>query len=130
MGAVAIMRGHKAASLIRPKGARGMALAVPSGRGGRSSVSGIQAAVFGATGRLGRYPVNRLGRVGSQVVIPYRGDEHDIRHLKVMGDYGQLVFVPFHLKDTASVGNITKHSNVCINLMGQEFATSNFSLEE
>ena len=33
-----------------------------------------------------------LGRMGSQVIIPYRGSEHDYQHLKVMGDLGQLIF--------------------------------------
>ena len=55
-------------------------------QGGRSSVSGITATVFGATGFLGRYVVNRLGKTGTRVVVPFRGDEKDVRHLKVMGD--------------------------------------------
>ena len=37
------------------------------GTGGRSSVSGVIATVFGATGFTGRYIVNRLGQRGSQV---------------------------------------------------------------
>jgi hypothetical protein len=35
--------------------------------GGRSSVSGVTATVFGASGFYGRYIVDRLGRIGSQV---------------------------------------------------------------
>ena len=63
------------------------------GAGGRSSFSGIVATVFGGPGFIGRYVVNRLGRVGSQVVVPYRGDEHDYRHLRPMGDLGQILFL-------------------------------------
>ena len=63
------------------------------GKGGRSSFSGIVATVFGGPGFLGRYIVNRLGRMGSQVVVPYRGDEFDYRHLRPMGDLGQILFV-------------------------------------
>ena len=33
--------------------------------GGRSSVAGLTATVFGSTGFLGRYVVNKLGRVGT-----------------------------------------------------------------
>lgn len=40
--------------------------------GGRSSVSGVTATVFGASGNYGRYVVDRLGRIGSQIVVPFR----------------------------------------------------------
>jgi NAD(P)-dependent dehydrogenase (short-subunit alcohol dehydrogenase family) len=55
-----------------------------------SSVSGHVATVFGCTGFLGRYLVNRLAQKGTQVIVPYR-DEDEKRHLKVMGDLGQIV---------------------------------------
>uniref|UniRef100_A0A8L2R6R3 NADH dehydrogenase [ubiquinone] 1 alpha subcomplex subunit 9, mitochondrial n=1 Tax=Rattus norvegicus TaxID=10116 RepID=A0A8L2R6R3_RAT len=66
---------------------------IPHGKGGRSSVSGVVATVFGATGFLGRYVVNHLGRMGSQVIIPYRCDIYDTMHLRLMGDLGQLIFL-------------------------------------
>jgi hypothetical protein len=31
------------------------------------------------------------GRRGTQVVVPYRGTDDDRRHLKLMGDLGQIV---------------------------------------
>jgi FlaA1/EpsC-like NDP-sugar epimerase len=55
-----------------------------------SSVSGHVATVFGCTGFLGRYLVNRLAQKGTQVIVPYR-EEDEKRHLKVMGDLGQIV---------------------------------------
>jgi short-subunit dehydrogenase len=48
--------------------------------------------VFGATGQLGRYIVNRLARQGCTVVVPYR-EEMAKRHLKVTGDLGRVVFI-------------------------------------
>jgi NADH dehydrogenase (ubiquinone) 1 alpha subcomplex subunit 9 len=99
-------------------------------RGGRSSVSGLVATVFGATGFLGRYVVGRLARHGSQVVAPYRGTEYDARHLKVMGDIGQVVLSPYHLKDDASIREAVRRSHVVINLIGRDYDTKNFKLEE
>ena len=43
---------------------------MPAGPGGRCSVSGASAVVFGATGFLGRYVVNRFAQAGSQVCPP------------------------------------------------------------
>lgn len=31
-----------------------------------------------------------LGQIGSQVVVPYRGNEYDVMHLKPLGDLGQI----------------------------------------
>lgn len=55
-----------------------------------NSVTGSIATVFGATGFLGRYLVSKLAKAGTQVVVPYR-DEDEKRHLKVLGDLGQVV---------------------------------------
>ena len=42
--------------------------ALKKGPGGRSSFSGDVATVFGASGFIGRYVCNRLGKVGTQVM--------------------------------------------------------------
>lgn len=99
------------------------------GSGGRSSVSGISATVFGATGFLGRYVINQLGRIGSQVTAVYRGDELHSRHLKLMGDLGQIVPFPFEMRDTDSVRAAVESSSVVINLVGKHTHTLNYDFE-
>ncbi|XP_041059374.1 NADH dehydrogenase [ubiquinone] 1 alpha subcomplex subunit 9, mitochondrial isoform X1 [Carcharodon carcharias] len=103
---------------------------IPRGKGGRSSFSGIVATVFGASGFVGRYVVNRLGRIGSQVVIPYRCDAYDVNHLKPMGDLGQLTFLDWNPRDKASTRRAVEHSSVVINLVGREWETGNFKFED
>jgi NADH dehydrogenase (ubiquinone) 1 alpha subcomplex subunit 9 len=95
--------------------------------GGRSSVSGIVATVFGSTGFLGRYIVNSFGRMGSQVFVPYRGEEHATNHLRVMGDVGQVVAVKYNLLDKESIRRAMKNSNVVINLATQWWPSRNFN---
>jgi uncharacterized protein YbjT (DUF2867 family) len=99
---------------------------VKRGAGGRSSFSGVVATVFGSTGFVGRYVVNRLGRAGSQVVVPLRGDEHDYRHLRLMGDLGQITPTEFNLREPESVRKAVQYSNVVINLIGRDYETWNF----
>mmetsp|Transcript_53243 Transcript_53243/g.130472 ORF Transcript_53243/g.130472 Transcript_53243/m.130472 type:complete len:354 (-) Transcript_53243:23-1084(-) len=100
------------------------------GAGGRSSVSGVVAAVFGSTGFLGRYVVNQLGRIGSQVVAPWRGDELNFRHLKPMGDLGQIVPMQFELRDSDSLRRVLAPANAVINLLGKPYPTRYYSLHD
>eukprot|EP00283_Hemiselmis_rufescens_P004879 CAMPEP_0173427702 /NCGR_PEP_ID=MMETSP1357-20121228/6830_1 /TAXON_ID=77926 /ORGANISM="Hemiselmis rufescens, Strain PCC563" /LENGTH=360 /DNA_ID=CAMNT_0014391589 /DNA_START=86 /DNA_END=1168 /DNA_ORIENTATION=+ len=94
--------------------------------GGRSSVSGITATVLGSTGMLGRYVVNKLGRVGSQVIVPYRGNDDDVRHLRLMGDLGMIVPMRFHARDMDSISRCVERSDVVINCIGKQELTMNF----
>lgn len=55
-----------------------------------AQISGVTATIFGPSGFLGRYFVQALARQGSQVVCPYRCDDLDVQHLRVMGDLGQV----------------------------------------
>ncbi|KAI2471151.1 NAD dependent epimerase/dehydratase [Annulohypoxylon bovei var. microspora] len=98
-------------------------------QGGRSSLGGHTATVFGATGQLGRYIVNRLARQGCQVVIPYR-EEMEKRHLKVAGDLGRITFVEYDLRNTESIETSVRHSDAVYNLIGRNYPTKNFSLED
>jgi NADH dehydrogenase (ubiquinone) 1 alpha subcomplex subunit 9 len=97
--------------------------------GGRSSVSGHVATVFGATGFLGRYVVNRLAQKGTQVVIPYR-DEDGKRHLKLMGDLGQIVPLEFDLRNDEQLAECMRHSDVVYNLIGRNHETKNFKYND
>jgi len=98
--------------------------------GGRSSVSGAIVTVFGCTGFLGRYVTNALGSTGSQVVIPFRGEERSYNHLKVMGDLGQIVPVRWDCRDKDSIRRAVEHSNVVINCVGRRYDTRNFTMQE
>ncbi|KAI0165076.1 NAD(P)-binding protein [Hypoxylon sp. FL1284] len=98
-------------------------------QGGRSSLGGHTATVFGATGQLGRYIVNRLARQGCQVVVPYR-EEMAKRHLKVTGDLGRVAFIEYDLRNTESIEASVRHSDVVYNLVGRNYPTKNFSLED
>ncbi|XP_022874577.1 NADH dehydrogenase [ubiquinone] 1 alpha subcomplex subunit 9, mitochondrial-like [Olea europaea var. sylvestris] len=109
---------------------KGVGHLVRKGTGGRSSVSGIVATVFGATGFLGRYLVQQLAKMGSQVLVPFRGSEDSHRHLKLMGDLGQIVPMKYDPRDENSIKAVMAKANVVINLIGREYETRNYSFEE
>ncbi|XP_020228544.1 NADH dehydrogenase [ubiquinone] 1 alpha subcomplex subunit 9, mitochondrial isoform X1 [Cajanus cajan] len=109
---------------------KGVGHLVRKGTGGRSSVSGIVATVFGATGFLGRYVVQQLAKMGSQVLVPFRGSEDCHRHLKLMGDLGQIVPMKYNPSDESSVKAVMAKANVVINLIGRDYETRNYSFEE
>ncbi|EPS69627.1 hypothetical protein M569_05135, partial [Genlisea aurea] len=109
---------------------KGVGHLIRKGTGGRSSVSGIIATVFGATGFLGRYLVQQLAKNGSQVLVPFRGSEDSSRHLKLMGDLGQIVPMKYNPRDEDSIKAVMAKANVVINLIGREYETRNFSFEE
>ncbi|KAJ3214864.1 hypothetical protein HDU67_001129 [Dinochytrium kinnereticum] len=103
---------------------------VKKGGGGRSSVSGHVATVFGCTGFLGRYVVNNLGKKGTQVITPYRGSDDEKRHLKPMGDLGQIVQLRFDLRNDEQMAACIRHSDTVINLIGTSHSTKNFKMSD
>ena len=100
------------------------------GTGGRSSYSGVTAAVFGATGFLGRYVVNHLAKSGSRVILPTRCSENHRQHLKPMGDLGQIVQFDYSVRDEEAIKYAVERANVVINLIGREWETRNFSFDD
>ena len=101
------------------------------GAGGRASVSGVTATLFGATGFLGRYFASALGKIGSQLVIPYRTTENGVQHFKVMGDLGQIVLVYAEVGDDYdTVKDLVANSNVVINCIGRDKETWKYSFDD
>ncbi|KIK07979.1 hypothetical protein K443DRAFT_128758 [Laccaria amethystina LaAM-08-1] len=99
--------------------------AISYGPPGYSAVAGRTVTVFGCTGFLGRYLVSKLGKMGTQVVVPYR-DEDDARLLKPMGDLGQIVRMEWDLRDDKTIAECLRHSDTVFNLVGRDFETKNF----
>ncbi|EIM85758.1 NADH dehydrogenase [Stereum hirsutum FP-91666 SS1] len=96
---------------------------------GRSATTGHVATVFGCTGFLGRYLVSKLAKAGTQVVVPYR-DEDEKRHLKVMGDLGQIVPLEWDIRSENQIEECLRHSDIVYNLTGREYDTKRFSLHD
>lgn len=92
-------------------------------------MGGHTATVFGATGFLGRYIVNRLAQAGCTVVIPFR-EEMAKRHLKVTGDLGRIVFIEYDLRNTQSIEESVRHSDMVFNLVGRDYTTKNFDFDD
>lgn len=111
-----------------------MALVSKSGNfntvGGRHSVSGITATVFGATGFLGKYVVSKLGAMGCRLIIPHRGDELYLRPLKVMADLGAMHFYNMSIRSLPEIQSAVEGSNVVINLLGGKLETRRWSFED
>ncbi|CAM8933575.1 unnamed protein product [Rhodiola kirilowii] len=104
---------------------KGVGHLVRKGTGGRSSVSGIVAAGFlDLPGFLGRYVVQQLAKMGSQVLVPFRGSEDSPRHLKLMGDLGQIVPMKYNPRDESSIKAVMSKAKC------RDYATRNFSIDE
>jgi len=93
------------------------------GLGGRHSVSGVRASLFGATGFLGRYVCSEMGKVGTRVRVGNRGSDDETRHLKVSFDHGQF-HAPFYSpRDVASVADVVGRATVVVNMVGKYYET-------
>lgn len=103
------------------------AYSAAKGTHGRSSNSGNTVTVFGANGMMGKIICNRLGKEGSQIIVPYRGDIHDCRPLKLCADLGQMYFQEIDIRDPDSIRKAVQYSNMVINCIGTDHETSNFS---
>ena len=93
-------------------------------------MSGMTATVFGASGFLGKYVVNKLGAIGTRVRVPHRGDEVDVRHLKLAGDLGMIQAHSSSIRKIEDIEEAIEGSNVVINLLGKQYETSRWSFSD
>lgn len=63
-----------------------------------------------------------VARVGCNVVVPYR-EEMAKRHLKVTGDLGRVTFIEYDLRNTESIEEAVRHSDIVYNLVGRTYPT-------
>lgn len=68
--------------------------------------------------------------MGCQVITPFRGDGEKSRELKLAGDLGQIVPLPFYLGDKESIFRAVQRSDVVINLIGHKTPTRAHTLEQ
>jgi NADH dehydrogenase len=73
--------------------------------------------VFGGSGFLGRYLVQRLAQAGARVKVAVR-DPEAARFLKPMGGVGQVVPVAANIRDRPSIGRAVEGADAVVNLVG------------
>lgn len=56
------------------------------------------------------------------MVVPYR-DEDEKRHLRVMGDLGQIVPLEWDARNADQIAECVRHSDVVYNLAGRDWET-------
>ncbi|RKO96457.1 NAD(P)-binding protein, partial [Caulochytrium protostelioides] len=101
-----------------------------AGPGGRSSRGDRVVTVFGSTGFLSRYLCRNWAKNGNTLVVPFRASDEDKRHLKVMGDLGQVIPMRWHIEDEKSIAECVRHADVVYNLVGRDFETKNFTFNK
>lgn len=102
------------------------AMSLKAGSLVRSSNSGLRATIFGAYGSVGRYVTSLLAGSGVQCVVPFRGDDMEWRHLKVMGDLGIVAPMPFSPNNIDTVRRAIEGSDIVVNLIGKDWETSHY----
>jgi NADH dehydrogenase (ubiquinone) 1 alpha subcomplex subunit 9 len=73
--------------------------------------------------------IEGTARTGCTVIVPFR-EEMAKRHLKVAGDLGRVVFMEMDLRNTASIEESVRHSDIVYNLIGRDYPTKNFDLAD
>ncbi len=84
--------------------------------------------VFGGSGFIGRYIVERLAREGAQVRVAVRRPNEAL-FLKPLGELGQIRLMAANLKNEASVRRAVRGADAVINLVGILFNSGGQTFE-
>ncbi|HTI88088.1 MAG TPA: complex I NDUFA9 subunit family protein [Alphaproteobacteria bacterium] len=76
-----------------------------------------QVTVFGGSGFIGRYVVQRLARAGDRVAVAVR-DTDGAQFLSMFGDVGQVMPVPCDVSMPATVAAALRGADAVVNLVG------------
>lgn len=94
------------------------------GPGGRSSDQKLKVALFGASGFLGRYVSAELGHNGFMAYFANRGDDMEMRHLKIPFDLGKTRFVFYEPRDEDSIRDVIADADVVVNMIGKYYESA------
>ncbi|KAL7579495.1 hypothetical protein ACA910_007872 [Epithemia clementina (nom. ined.)] len=94
------------------------------GHGGAASDKGIKVACFGASGFLGKYVAGELGSNGFMTYFANRGDDLEMRHLKLAYDLGRCSFVFYEPRDEDSIRKVIADADVVVNLIGKYYESA------
>ena len=89
----------------------------PIGRSSKDKSMSNTVAVIGGSGFVGRATVERLARAGKQVIVLCRNRER-AKHLKPMGNVGQITLVAGNALDEAVLDSVIRPADVVVNLVG------------
>jgi len=92
-------------------------------------MAGKEVAVFGGSGFIGRYLVQRLARAGWRIRVPVRMPDSAL-FLKPLGDVGQIVPMAANIRDEASIARAVAGTNAVVNLVGILYERGRQSFEE
>ena len=92
-------------------------------------MAGKEVAVFGGSGFIGRYLVQKLARAGWRIRVPVRMPDSAL-FLKPLGDVGQIVPMAANLRDEASISRAIAGTDAVVNLVGILYERGRQTFEE